>query len=75
MWIQGRMSPVRHKCLLCPWQDLSQGTTAVWKEKWVGFDDFAVVMTRAVHGPVKALLERVTRGRVLSPIQTETASL
>ena len=67
MWMQGRMSLVRHKYLLCLWQDLSQGTTAVWKEKWADFDDFAGVMTLAVHGPITALLEGITRGRVFFP--------
>lgn len=67
MWIQGRMSLVRHKYLLCLWQDLSQGTTAVWKEKWAGFDDFAVVMTLAVHGPITALLEGLPEGECSFP--------
>lgn len=62
--------------MLCLWQDLSQDTTAIWKEKWAGFDDFAVVMTLTVLGPITALLERITRGRVfLSSIQTDTGSL
>lgn len=50
--------------MLCPWQDLSQDTTAVGREKWAAFDDFAVVMTLAVLGPITALLERITRGMV-----------
>lgn len=45
--------------MLCLWQDLSQDTTAVWREKWAGFGDFAVVMTVAVLGPITALLEGI----------------
>lgn len=76
MWIQGRMSLVRHKYFLCLWQDLSPGTTAVWEEKWASFDDSVVVMTLALRDAITALLEGTTRGRVfLSLIQTEIASL
>lgn len=57
--------------MLCLWQDLSQDTTAVWREKWVGFDDFAVVMTLAVLGPITALLEGIARGRVFFPLSKE----
>lgn len=58
--------------MLCLWQDLSQDTTAIWREKRAGFDDFAVVMTLAVLGPITALLERITRGRVFFPLPKQT---
>lgn len=67
LWVQGRMSLVKHKYLLCLWQDLSQGTTAAWKEKWAGFDDPAVIITLTVRVPVAALLEGITRGRAFFP--------
>lgn len=57
--------------MLCLWQDLSQDTTAVWREKWAGFDDFAVVMTLAVFDPITALLEGITGGRVFFPLSKQ----
>lgn len=50
---------------------MSQDTTSVWREKWAGFDDFAVVMTLAVLGPITALLEGITRERVFFPLSKQ----